>query len=84
MERSLFDTYSLCCYINAPLCAFPLFIFSRSLKKKKGAWGGGGGARGTRDALGTTVSAAFISYESRAIIPLLHSEKSTCLYRQRR
>lgn len=35
MEHGLFDTYSLCCYINAPLCVFPLFISSRSLKKKK-------------------------------------------------
>lgn len=71
MEHSLFDTYSLCCYINAPLCAFPLFIFScffsPFLKKKK---------KGSRDALGTTVSAAFISYESLAIIPPSSVKKS--------
>lgn len=68
MEHSLFDTCSLCCYINAPLCAFPLLIFKGTKKKKQ-----------NRDALGDTVSAAFISYESLAIIPPFFSQEKSNL-----
>lgn len=42
MEHSLFDTYALCCHINAPLCVFPLFISSHRKKDNMVAKVGGG------------------------------------------